>query len=88
MRDLVKNFSNLTYKIYHILDANLNLWGIGSVEMSLHNLIGVNHINYDIQEWFFEKIMKNTKNETQKKKNIDKYTWPRRVESNITGTRD
>ena len=39
------------------MDANLDLGSIKRDEMSFQNLIGVNHINCEIQERSFEEVM-------------------------------
>ena len=74
MRDLVKNFPNLTYKTYHtrmlLYGCEYRPRGIERVGMSFQNLIGTNHINWDVQKWFFEEITKNTKDKTQRKKKL------------------
>ena len=43
-----------------------DLRGIEKDKMSLQNLIGANHINCDMQKWFFEKVTKNAKDEIKK----------------------
>ena len=48
------------------MDINLDLRGIERDKMSIQNLIGANHINYDAQKWLFEEVTKNTKDKTQK----------------------
>mgnify|MGYP004718006433 CR=1 FL=1 len=58
--------------------------------MSFQNLIGANQINYNVQEWLFEEVMNMQKMILKKRKlwYIDKYSWFKREECNITDMRN
>ena len=53
------------------MDANLDLKDIENIEMFFQNLIGINHINWDAQEWFFEKVTNIQKMSLEKNKNYN-----------------
>ena len=72
LRDLVKKFSYLTYKLITLwcfyMDTNLDIESIERGKMSLQNLIGANHINCEIQHNSLERSRRMQKIRLEKEK--------------------